>query len=147
MLNKSAFLLITLLVSFSFQALAAESIGSVKSITGSAEIVRDGSIIQAVSGLELLQKDIVRTHKESTLGLILHDDTILSLGAESELDLAEYVFEPQDTRFSVVIKFVKGTFVYLSGVIGKLAPDSIRLETPTSSIAVRGTRLLVKVEG
>jgi hypothetical protein len=42
---------------------------------------------------------------------------------------------------------VKGTFVYLSGVIGKLSPESIRLETPVGTIAIRGTRFAAKIAG
>jgi hypothetical protein len=33
---------------------------------------------------------------------------------------------------------------YLSGLIGKLSPESVRIETPTASIGVRGTHFAVK---
>jgi len=42
---------------------------------------------------------------------------------------------------------VKGTFVYLSGVIAKLSPESIKLETPVGTIAIRGTRFAAKIAG
>jgi hypothetical protein len=40
----------------------------------------------------------------------------------------------------------KGTFAYLAGLIGKLAPGSIQLLIPDAIIAVRGTKLLVEVQ-
>ena len=44
------------------------------------------------------------------------------------------------------LKIFKGTFSYLSGVMGKLAPDSVKIETPVGMVAVRGTHFLVKVD-
>jgi hypothetical protein len=45
-----------------------------------------------------------------------------------------------------VLKFVRGVAVYVSGRIAKLAPDSIRLESPAAIIGVRGTTLAIRVE-
>ena len=35
---------------------------------------------------------------------------------------------------------------YVSGVIAKLQPDAVTLNTPTGTIGVRGTQFLVHVE-
>ncbi len=40
---------------------------------------------------------------------------------------------------------IKGTFAYLSGLIGKLSPDTLQLEIPEATIVVRGTKLLIEV--
>jgi hypothetical protein len=40
----------------------------------------------------------------------------------------------------------RGTLSYLSGLIGKLAPESARFETPVASIGIRGTRFAMKVD-
>jgi hypothetical protein len=95
--------------------------------------------------MPIYPRDVLKTAAHSSTGIILHDDTVISLGPDSTLRLNEYLFEPKENRFSAIFGLLKGTFVYLSGVIGKLAPEAVRLETPTSTIAVRGTRLLVKV--
>ena len=124
---------------------ATGEIGSIKTFKGEVFIVRGGTALPAEEGAAVFQDDLLRTGSNGALGVILKDDTTLSLGPDSELSLQEYVFEPKENRFSVVLRVLKGTFVYMSGVIGKLAPDSIRLETPDSTIAVRGTRLMIKV--
>jgi hypothetical protein len=41
---------------------------------------------------------------------------------------------------------VKGTFVYLSGLIAKLAQDAVQVLIPDAAIGIRGTKLLVHVE-
>ena len=40
---------------------------------------------------------------------------------------------------------VKGTFVYLSGLIGKLAPNAVQLTIPDAIISMQ-TKLLVDVQ-
>jgi histidinol dehydrogenase len=45
-----------------------------------------------------------------------------------------------------VLKFVRGVGAYVSGGIAKLAPDSIRLETPAAIVGVRGTTVAIRVD-
>lgn len=125
--------------------LASEVVGTVKTLTGTAVLERQAQVIALAVGMPIQAEDRILTRVESSLGLILQDDTTLTLGPESELLVREFVFEPKQSRFSMVLKMLKGSFLYMSGVIGKLAPESIKLETPDSTIAVRGTRLLIKV--
>jgi hypothetical protein len=44
------------------------------------------------------------------------------------------------------MRMAKGTFAYLTGLIGKLAPGTIQLQLPDATIGVRGTKLLVTIE-
>lgn len=124
---------------------AADSIGTVKTLSGEAYLDRQGQTLLLVVGMPIYVDDLLMTTESSSVGLILQDDTTLSVGPASELRVRDFIFEPKQNRFSMIIKMLKGTFLYMSGVIGKLAPESIRLETPESTIAVRGTRLLIKV--
>jgi len=68
------------------------------------------------------------------------------MGPRSEMVVSEFVFKPEDGRFGLLAKFIKGTFSYLSGAMSKLAPESVKIETPVGMVAVRGTNFLVKVE-
>jgi len=127
------------------RALAEEAIGSIKNLKGNVQIVRGGNTLPAAAGELIYPNDTLKTADGGAIGLILRDDTLISMGPGSVLEVKEYLFEPKEPRYSMILSLLKGTFVYQSGVIGKLAPESIRLETPDSTIAVRGTRLLVKV--
>jgi hypothetical protein len=90
--------------------------------------------------------DVVRTGKDGSMGIVLTDDTTISLGPNSELAIKEYAFDPKEGKFALLARMAKGTFVYLSGVIAKLAPNSVHLEIPDATIAVRGTKLLIEVQ-
>ena len=119
--------------------------GRVKVSSGAAFIVRDGAQIPAQVGQVVYEADGVRTGTDGKIGLTLNDDTRLSLGPNSELKLEKFMYAPADTSFGLALRFIKGAATYVSGRIAKLAPDSIKLETPAAIIGVRGTTLAISV--
>jgi hypothetical protein len=127
-------------------ALPPDAIGQIQTLKGAAYILRGNNTLPANVGGPVYRGDTIRTAKTGSLGIVLADDSSLSLGPESEIVLKDYLFNPKEGKFTFLTRMVKGTFAYLSGIIGKLSPDSIRLEIPDATIAVRGTRLLVKIE-
>jgi hypothetical protein len=120
--------------------------GRIKVSTGSAFIVRDGAQLPAQVGQIVFEADSLRTGGDGKVGVTLNDDTRLSLGPNSELKLERFMYAPAESGFGLVLKFVRGAATYVSGRIAKLAPDSIRLETPASIIGVRGTTLAIQVQ-
>jgi hypothetical protein len=125
----------------------SEAIGSIQKANGTAAVIRQGQTIPAQPGLKIRMNDTLRTGTDGSIGVVFQDETLLSLGPESILSIDEYVFAPKQGKFSIVLKMLKGTAVYLSGLISKLAPDSARFDTPSASVGIRGTKFAVKVEG
>jgi len=119
--------------------------GRVKVSTGSAFIVRNGAQVPAQVGQIVYEADGLRTGGDGKIGITLNDDTRLSLGPNSEFKLEKFTFAPADSAFGLAVRFVKGAATYVSGRIAKLAPDSIKLETPAAIIGVRGTTLAINV--
>lgn len=122
------------------------AIGSVHNVAGKVAVVRDGNQIKPEPGLRLKAGDILQTGANGTVGIVLWDDSTAALGASSELQLTEFRFKPAQKDFSLVLRMVKGTFVYVPGRIAKLAPDAVKIETPAGLAAVQGTKLLAKVK-
>jgi hypothetical protein len=120
-------------------------IGLVKTTTGEASILRDGRLAAAQPGYPLLQGDVLLTGPKGTMGVILRDDTILSLGSSTETRLEQFAFEPAEHKLGMVVRVAKGLIGYLSGRISKLAPGSVRLETPVATLGVRGTYLYARI--
>ena len=125
---------------------STETIGYIQTLDGQAFIQRAGTTLPAAAGAALQRNDLIRTGKPGAVGIVLTDDTTVSLGSGSELSLNEYVFEPKQGKFALAIKMIKGSFSYITGQIVKLAPDSARVLTPDATIAVRGTKLLVQIK-
>ena len=120
--------------------------GHIKIVTGSAFIVRNSATVAARPGQQVFASDALRTGGDGSVGVTLMDDTRLSLGPNSEVRLERYVYAPAEGGFGMVLKFVRGVAAYVSGRIAKLAPDSIRLETPAAIVGVRGTTVAVRVD-
>ncbi len=123
----------------------AASVGSITSVAGEVFILRDGQRTPAEKGSRLLEHDVLRTAGDGTVAAVLRDDTTFSLGPSSELKMSEFRFEPDRSLASLTLGMAKGTLVYVSGKIAKLAPGAARIETPSGVAAVRGTQLLVQV--
>lgn len=125
---------------------AVESIGSIKTVRGSASILRAGQTIPASPGLKLLVGDSVETGSDGALGLVLRDDSLLSLGPSSRIAVEQFLFAPAEGKLGLTTRVLRGTVAYLSGIIGRLAPDATTFVTPAFTIGVRGTHFAVRVE-
>jgi hypothetical protein len=137
--------LLLLFSTFGGTALAAD-VGSVKNCQGQAVILRGPERLPAEPGNRLMVMDTLQTGKDGAMGIILRDDTVISMGPDSEMVLAEFLFHPKEQQMGMLARFLRGTFTYLSGMIAKLDPESVKLETPVGMVAVRGTHLLIKVD-
>ncbi len=126
-------------------AAAGETIGVVRTTSGDATVTRGDETLPAAPGLKILVGDTLGTGPDGSLGVILRDDSSLSIGPGSRLVLRSFQFSPYEEKFGLVARITRGTMAYLSGLIGKLAPGKARFETPTATIGIRGTRLAVKV--
>lgn len=127
-------------------AAADETIGSIKNVSGpSAVVVRDGQRLPALPGFKLHAGDTLETAPDGTLGVILRDDSLVSLGPSSRLAIDAFVFVPAERKLGLTARLLRGTMAYVSGLIGRLAPESTTFVTPVATIGVRGTRFAVKV--
>jgi hypothetical protein len=121
------------------------AVGRIKVAAGTAFILRQGTAIPAQVGQVVFEADGLRTGADGRIGLTLKDDTRVSIGPASEVRLDRFVYAPADGQLGFVLMVVRGVAAYVSGRIAKLAPDTIRLETPTAIVGIRGTHLAVRV--
>ena len=123
-----------------------EIVGSVKKVTGKAFLGRGEERVAAHIGDHLFGGDVLITSAKSSMGVIFRDDTIISLGSNSEVRIDDFVFRPAEGRMNFLVNVGKGTAQFISGQMAKLSPESVQVETPLSTIGIRGTRFLVKVD-
>jgi len=121
--------------------------GSVKSVSGKVVIQRhEKDEIAAETGTRIYPRDRIQSGKDGSASLILQDDTIICIGPNSTMNMEAFTFTPSKYEYSMATRLLKGTFLFLSGVIAKIAPDNMKIQTPDGTIAVRGTRFLVEVK-
>ena len=127
-------------------AVDQEVAGVINNVNGKAFVERVGQVVDAVVGQKIYQEDILQTGPDGSIGVIFRDDTVLSMGPDTRIAIDEFLFSPADGKLSFVSRVSKGTAAFLSGKIAKLAPESVRVETPLAVLGVRGTRFLVAVD-
>jgi hypothetical protein len=146
LLRSGGVLTMILLAATPLQAEQPAPAGRVKTVSGSAFIVRQSGTVPARAGDAVFASDALRTAADGTVGVTLQDDTRISLGPSSEVRLERYVYAPGEGGLGMVLNFVRGVSAYVSGRMAKLAPNSIRLETPGAIVGVRGTTVAVRVD-
>lgn len=137
--------LVAFLIFFS-SAAVAEGIGKIKTIAGEVTIEREGKPLAAKLGDSVYQKDKIVTGKDGSVGLLFDDDSRLSAGPNSTLNLDKFSFDPvtHDGNFDVSMK--KGVLSVISGKLTQKTPGALKVKTPAAILAVRGTEFSVKVD-
>jgi hypothetical protein len=132
------------IVIFAAPAAAQErTIGFVKNTAGNVLVIRGGQEQPASPGVALVAGDVLRTGADGRVGVTMKDETRLSLGPQTELTIAQFAYSPAERDLGFVMRLLRGTVAYISGRIAKLAPESIKIETPSSIVGIRGTHLLI----
>ena len=124
---------------------APPTVGFVKVVNGAATVARGDQTLPARPGLALEEGDVLRTGADGQLGVVLRDDTRVSLGPDTEIRIDRFVFAPAQGQLGLVLKMARGVAAYVSGKIAQLSPDAVRVETPVATIGVRGTQFVAKV--
>jgi hypothetical protein len=120
--------------------------GRVRVLSGSALVIRQGHESPVQLGQPVFEGDRLRTGKDGHLGVTLKDDTRLSLGPDSEAQIDRFLYAPGDTGVALALSILRGVAAYISGHIAKLAPDAVRISTPSAVLAVRGTHVVIRVQ-
>lgn len=127
-------------------AKAAESAlaGTVKRLVGSATLVR-GTQQQTVSpGLALQVGDLLRTGPASGVSITLADDTLLSTGPGSELQITQFSFNSTTHEGGMLLSLWRGTLSVVTGLLARKAPEKVNVQTRTVVLGVRGTEFIVE---
>ncbi|HET6618744.1 MAG TPA: FecR family protein [Dongiaceae bacterium] len=92
---------------------------------------------------ELVSDEALRTKRDSSIAVKFIDGSELSVEAQSEVVLSDYVFDPQAATSTGIINLNVGLFHFNSNQI----PDGgLTLKTPVATIGIRGTEFLVTVK-
>lgn len=124
----------------------ANDVGQIKTVRGEVHVERDGQRLAAAPGMNVRQADRLVTGADGAVGVTFLDNSLLSAGPDSVLEIERYSFNSTTHagRFDASLK--KGTLAVVSGKMVKQSPDAMRVRTPASIMGVRGTEFLVRVD-
>lgn len=121
-------------------------IGYVKTAQAEASLLVGGKAVKAEPGMPVQIGHVLKTGKQGSLGVTFRDNTMMSIGPDTEMVVDEYLYAPGKGDLRLAATIVKGTLQYISGVIAKLKPEAVTVKTPVGIIGVRGTRYVAMVE-
>jgi hypothetical protein len=126
--------------------IAAAQIGQIKNAAGQVFLLRNNNQQPAKAGDIVEQADIVTTGANGSVGITLIDNSRLSVGPNSRIELKQFRFNPTTQEGESLTEVRRGTLAIVSGQIAKRSPDAMKVQTPTTILGVRGTTFAVKVD-
>ncbi|KJC43213.1 VCBS domain-containing protein [Bradyrhizobium sp. LTSP857] len=124
-------------------ASAAQVIGHVTKLAGSATAVRNGVSIILNNGDNVEKGDVVSTGGDSTLGITFIDGTVFGLSSNARMVLNDMVYDPNGSNNSSLLSLVAGTITFVAGETAK--HGDMKVDTPVATMGIRGTAVLSQI--
>jgi hypothetical protein len=120
-------------------------IGRVTALEGRATVLRQGRFAAQPLAMHaaIFQEDLIQTDAASKIRIALVDDTVISLGPQSRLEMRQFVYAAGQPTRTARLAVPVGLF---RAIIKKLWPQSTtEVITPTAIAAIRGTDFMGEV--
>lgn len=124
-------------------AVASDEAGVVKISQGQVMVERQQQKQPAPVGTRILSSDRILTGPNSAVGITLRDNTLLSAGPNSTVDLNKFAFDSTTHAGAIDASVRRGTLSVISGKIAKATPEAVRFSAPGMTLGVRGTSFLI----
>lgn len=124
----------------------AQDIGRIKSVAGPASVLRGKAVLPATVGQVLQVADVLTTGREGRIGITFVDNSRFAVGPNSRVALSQFEFSDTTHKGKSLTTVDRGSLAVVSGQIAKENKDAMKVRTPTSLLAARGTRFVVEVK-
>lgn len=138
-------ILCVLLLIVSTNGVAA--IGTItEQVDNPASIQRQKTMLNGTKGTGVEMDDAVKTTR-GKVGITFADNTRVQVNENSKLVIDDFVYDPKNKDAGkLALNMASGTVRYASGAIAKNNPSKVAINTPTATIAVRGTDFTATVD-
>ncbi|MCB1687595.1 MAG: FecR domain-containing protein [Halioglobus sp.] len=101
---------------------------------------------QVTADTQLNREDTITTGPDSSVKIVLSDNSVLDLDSGSEILISDYSFDTDEPASNTSkVDILAGTLRYVSGRIAKEDPENISFTAGNSTIGVRGTFISITV--
>lgn len=129
-------------------AFAQQRAGEVEEMDGDATAVgSDGRVRELDEDDDIYSGDTIRTGNDASVLIVFEDDTQFSIGADSEMTIDRFVYNPASGSGAVLASVTKGLFRFVSGSVAASNPTAMSVNTPVATIGIRGTHVAGEVVG
>ena len=98
------------------------------------------------NGSKIFFGDTIISNQNSNAQILFLDQTILTLGEDTELTIDEFIYDPNSHDGSFVSNVKSGTVKFITGQISKKNPENLEVKFPSGTLGARGTEFVVLAE-
>jgi hypothetical protein len=121
----------------------ADPVGSVATLQGTASVTRNNATSTLALRDPVYKSDVLQTNVDGTLGITFDDETTFTLKPNTRLAVDEFVYQEGGTDNAAIFNVVRGTAAFVAAEVAHTG--NMKIDTPTSSLGIRGTTGLVEV--
>ena len=125
-------------------ALAAVDIGKVLALVPGASVLRDGKTETLALHAGIRVSDTIRTDASGRVKILFNDDSAVTLGSNTSLDMRDYADAGDKPAFGFHVP--RGVVRAMTGKIVEQNPAGFRITTPEATVGIRGTTISLIVE-
>jgi len=124
-------------------------VGVAAAVKGDVAIVPTGGGAErsVKSGDAVNLGDKVRAGPGARLQVLLLDETVFTIGANSEIVIDRFVYDPDKSAGKVTASIAKGVFRFVTGRVSQNKPEDMEVRVPAGTIGVRGTMVAGRIDG
>jgi len=126
------------------QVSLVKNIGNITELRGNTRVVRDKPY-ESELDFSLNSMDKLET-ANGRMGVTFRDDTTIRLTEHSEILVDSFIFDPDPSKSSMSLLFVKGTGRFISSKTKLIPKENITIRTDSATIGIRGTDLTLTVK-
>ena len=143
LLNKKILIFLVFLLIPNFGNANTDFIGVIGAAVG--EITNQNNE-KLSNGSKIFFGDTVISNQNSNAQILFLDQTILTLGEDTELTIDEFIYDPNSHDGSFVSNVKSGTVKIITGQISKKNPENLEVKFPSGTLGARGTEFVVLAE-
>ena len=137
--------LLALPIVFSLKAIGSP-IGEIVEHKGNGQIVREAGEILDLQNIPAIELNDTAETQNGRMLIQFLDEAELSLTENTKVYIDRVYYDPDPSKSKMAMRMAMGTARFASGRLGMVNKSNIDIQTPTASIAVRGTDFTTTID-
>ncbi|MDX2250981.1 MAG: FecR family protein [Nitrospira sp.] len=122
-----------------------DGIGFYTAVLGQVSVAHpsEGRALPVKLNDTVLFKDVIQTYTESRTRAFFQDESMLTVGENSRVEINEYIYDPDQNVRRAIVKLMQGQVRALVSKVFKANGSKFEVHTPSAVAAARGTYFTV----
>ena len=113
--------------------------GTFKTVQGGVKVVQGDAQRAVIPGAGVQEAERVQTDASGSAVLMLRDGTSIAIGPNTTVDISRFQFDGTTQQGSLAVRVLQGTIRMVTGLLGKVQPDNVKVTTPATTVMIGDT--------